>query len=261
VPLSVIVPWAVLAVALAASPSPAPFAIGTLEPFAGVTPGPPLPNIGRVHAATPGCVAMRYLVIPSFAAARRADARFGDTHKRLPDYAAIVDDPEHRTDVYRESALTRLDADATALLGDAVVISRALGDPRLSRYSKDSEVLAERAELQRLYDAQKTRADLLEQFVIRQRAAIAKNGIDDNSAFSAGRNSPSATDIGVPYAPDPTATSAPDMPMLNGTAASDRRSLDDWATGIASDVHASEDHAAKTFLAIAGRCGASPAQR
>ncbi len=251
---------AALAVAAAAaappSPAPTPFSLGTLQPFASPGPAVVLPDIGRVRSVVPACVAMRDLVIPAFAAARRADARFVETRKRLPNYAEVADDPEHRTDVFRESALAKLDADATALLGETDKIGRALGDPRLSPASKDPQVAAERAELQRVYDAQRTRADLLEEFVTRQRVAIAKNGIDDNSAFGP-RAQPSSAPLSAPYAPDPTQTAAPDMPPLNGIGLSDKRTIDDWAGGIASGIRRSENQAAKTFLSIATRCRAS----
>lgn len=248
---------AALTVALAAAtPPPAPFPLGTLQPFGSPPPAVTLPNIGRTRSAAPACVAMRDLVIPAFAAARRADARFVDTRKRLTNYAEVADDPEHRTDVFRESALAKLDADATALLGEAETISRALGDPRLPAYAKDPQVATERAELQRVYDAQRTRADLLEQFVTRQRVAIAKNGIDDDGAF-ASRSQANPAQLAAPYAPDPTQTAPPDMPALNGVGLSDKRVIDDWAGGIASGIRRSENQAAKAFLGIATRCRAS----
>ncbi|MDB5092226.1 MAG: hypothetical protein JWO85_327, partial [Candidatus Eremiobacteraeota bacterium] len=212
------------------------------------------PNIGRVRTLTPACASMRDLVIPSFAAARRADARFAETLKRLPMYAEVADDPEHRTDVFRESALAKLDSDATALLKETLVINRALGDPRLSKDSNDPAVLAERAELQRVYDAQSARANLLEEFVMRQRVAIAKNGIDDNHAFASRLNADTATPMAAPYAPDPTQTASPNMPPLNGNSMSDKRIMDEWARGISSGIRASENRAAKTFLSIAKSC-------
>jgi hypothetical protein len=245
---------AALAVALAAAapPSPSPFPLGTLQPFASPAPAGGLPNIERVRSLPPACVTMRDVVAPAFLAARRADARFVETRKHLPEYAEIADDLQHRTDIYRESALAKIDADATALLGDTVAISRALGDPRLAATVGDPQVQSERAELQRVYDAQKTRADLLEQFVIRQRVAIAKNGIDDDSAL-AGPGQPIAPP-GAPYMPDPAQTPPPDMPLLNGTGISDKRAIGEWATGIASGIYRSENRAAKTFLEIASRC-------
>jgi hypothetical protein len=124
------------AVAAAASPTASPFPLGTFDPRP-QTPAPAFPNIGRVRSLAPACASMRDLVIPSLAAAQRADARFVETRKRLPMYADVVDDPEHRTGVAREFALSKLDADATALLKEALVINRALGDPRLSKTSND----------------------------------------------------------------------------------------------------------------------------
>jgi hypothetical protein len=243
-----------VAVAAAASPTASPFAIGTFDPHPTQTAAPEFPNIGRVRTLSPACASMRDLVIPSFAAARRADARFVETRKRLPMYAELVDDPEHRTDVLRESALSRLDSDATALLKEALVINRALGDPRLSNTSNDPAVLAERAELERVYRAQSARANLLEEFVIRQRTAIAKNGLGDNSAFSSRINQTNTPSIAAPYAPDPTQTAPPNMPPLNGNSLSDKQNVDDWARDISSGIRESENRAAKTFLPIARGC-------
>jgi hypothetical protein len=244
-----------VAVAAAASPTPSPFPIGTFDPHPSQTAAPEFPNIGRVRTLTPACASMRDLVIPSFAAARRADARFVETRKRLPMYAELVDDPEHRTDVLRESALSRLDSDATALLKEALVINRALGDPRLSKTSNDPAVLAERAELERVYNAQSARANLLEEFVIRQRSAIAKNGLGDNSAFASRLSHDNAPSISAPEAPDPTHTAPPNMPKLNGNSLSDKQNVDDWARDISSGIRESENRAAKTFLPIARGCG------
>jgi hypothetical protein len=239
-----------VALAAAASPTASPFPIGTFDPHPSQTAAPGFPNIGRVRSVAPACASMRDLVIPSLAAAQRADARFVETRKRLPMYADVVDDPEHRAGVLREFALSKLDADATALLKEALVINRALGDPRLSKTSNDPGVLAERAELERVYDAQMVRASLLEEFVIRQHAAIAKNGIDD-SVPSRDLTPPSA----APYAPDPTQTAPPNMPAFNGNSLSDKQHVDDWARDISGGIRDSENRAAKAFLPIAKSCG------
>jgi hypothetical protein len=157
------VAFAAAGAAAAPTPKPAatPFALGTLEPFSSGSPGPiaqPLPEIGRTRSVSPACVAMRDLVGPSWSAAQRADKRFVETRKRLPNYAEIVDDPEHRTDAFRQMLISKLDSDASNLLQEAQVLSKALGDPRISADNKDPQVVETRRALQQLYDAQMTRA-------------------------------------------------------------------------------------------------------
>ncbi len=250
---------AALAIAFATvpTPKPTPFPIGTLQPFGTETtpaPAPPpasgLPEIGRVRAATPACAAMRDLVIPSFAAARRADVRFAQTRVRLPQYVEYMSDPEHRTDVFRESALAKLDADASAILNETLVLNRALGDSRFKNPT-DPQVAAEKAQLQQLYNTQQARANQLQEFVTRQRVAIAKNGIDDDSAFQ--RKAPQG--ITPPTEPIPALTAPPGMPVLSGRIAmADKAVINDWSGQMIAAVRASENQAAKTFLPIAHSC-------
>jgi hypothetical protein len=244
--VSSVVLAATIVVAAVPSPAPTPFPIGTLVPF-GSSPAPltTLPNIGHVRSATPACAAMHDLIIPSFAAARIADARFAQTQVRLPQYADLVDDPLHRADIYRESALNKLDQDADVLLNQALVLNRALGDPRLSEKSTDPEVVAERKALQQLYDAEKTRANLLTEFVTRQRVAIAKAGIDT-----------STKDYSKPQAapPIPVLTAPPGMPLLVGFNLSDKNQINKWGADLTANVAYNENQAAKTFLPIARAC-------
>lgn len=245
----------VLAIVVAANPSPAPtpFPIGTLVPF-GTTPEPlsTLPSIGRVRSALPACAAMHDLIIPSFAAARIADARFAQTQVRLPQYADLVDDPLHRADIYRESALNKLDQDADALLNQALVLNRALGDPRLSAKSTDPDVIAERKALEQLYEAEKTRANLLTEFVTRQRVAIAKAGIDTSTNAFAKPNSQSTPTL-QPQ-PLPILTAPPGMPLLVGMNMSDKNQISKWGADLTANVAYNENQAAKTFLPIARAC-------
>jgi len=250
---------AALAIAFATVPTPksTPFPLGTLQPFGTETPAPAptsaLPEIGRVRAATPACAAMRDLVIPSFAAARRADARFTQTRARLPQYVEYIDDAEHRTDVFRESALSRLDQDATAILNETLVINKALGDPRF-KDPTDPVVVAEKAQLEQLYDTQQARANQLQEFVMRQRVAIAKNGIDDPSAFTGNRKI-QGPNVGPPVAPIPNFTAPPGMPVLGGRIAmADKAAINDWSGSMAAAVRASENQAARAFLSIAHGC-------
>jgi hypothetical protein len=249
----VLVPPLALVVALAAAtPAPTPFPLGTLVPFGAPnapTP-PPLPEIGRVRSATPSCAAMRDLVIPAFAAARRSDVKFDETRKRLPDYAELVADPLHRADIYRESALARIDNDATALLNEALTMSKALGDPRLANKA-DPEVVAEKNALNELYLAVQARANTLTEFVTRQRVAIAKAGIDDNSALFGGPHAPPAIQTS---APTPVLTAPPGMPVLVGNNFTDKAEMNQWSGDMSRVVRYYENEAAKTFLPIARKC-------
>jgi hypothetical protein len=241
-----------LAAVPAPKPTPTPFAIGTFSPTE--TPGPPavqLPEIGRVRSIAPACAAMRDLVIPSFAAAQRADARFVETRKRLPTYADLRDDPEHQNDVFRESALHRLSQDVAGLLQDSLVINKALGDPRLAADSTDPQVQAERAQLEQLYQMQQARANLLSQFVQREQVAVAKGQLTLADSFS---KNPGPVFTGAPFAPLPAMTAPPGMPVFSGISLADTRVASDWGTEIANAVRASENAAAKTFLAIARTC-------
>jgi hypothetical protein len=247
---------AALAIAFATvpTPKPTPFPLGTLQPFGSETPAPAanLPEIGRVRAATPVCAALRHLIMPSFAAARRADARFNETRARLPKYIDVADDPEHRTDVFRESALSKLDADATKILNETLVLNKALGDPRFKNPT-DPQVIAAKKQLEQLYVVQQTRANILQEFVMRQRNEIARNGLGDNSAFAprVQVRTPDNTPLQLP----PSLTAPPGMPLLNGKIAmSDKTSINDWSGNMAAAVRASENLAAQTFLPIAQSC-------
>jgi hypothetical protein len=243
-----------LALASVPSPGPTPFPIGTLEPFGAPS---PLPEIGRVRSAKPACAVMRDLIIPSFAAARRADARFAQTRTKLPQYAVLIDDPEHRTDIFRESALTRIDSDADALLKETLIINKALGDPRISAESKDPDVMAERKALQQLYDTEKVRANLLTEFVIRQRAAIATNGIDTTDTAFGSRSplqQPQGPPLTPPPMPDPSMTAPPGMPLMMGNDLADQQQMRQWGNDLSAAVARSENGAAKTFLPIAQGC-------
>ena len=90
-------------------------------------------------------------------------AKYGssETRKRLPNYGEISADPLHKDDAFRESILHQLGRDASTLMEEALVMNRALGDPRISADNKDPQVVAQRRGLQELYVAQVTRANLL----------------------------------------------------------------------------------------------------
>jgi len=229
----------IVIVALGAEPLP------SASPAAGS-----LPEIGRVRSAAPACAAMRDLVIPSFAAARRADARFEETRKRLPTFGELMTDKSHDDDVFRESALAKLDNDATKLLGEALIINRALGDPRLAA-SKDPAVIEERNQLQQLYDTQKTRANLLWEYVMRHNIALSKAKFAADPTIG-GRHQPLPQDAGD--APNRDLVVLPGMPLESRIGLASKRRLEDWGTEIAASILVSENAAAKAFLPIAIRC-------
>ena len=213
----------------------------------------PLPEIGRVRSTAPACAALRDLVLPSFSAAQRADARFLETRARLPQYAEIASDPEHRNGVFRDSALAKLDADATAMLNESLWLDKALRDPRLKDTS-DPQVVAEREGLQQLYAVQKTRASQLQEFVTRERIATVRNGMGDSGALKGKLPQASAVED-PPPAPAPVLHAPRGMPRLTGiNALVDKASLNEWSLNMAAAVRIGENQAAKAFLPIAKSC-------
>jgi hypothetical protein len=233
---------AAVAIATGAAPTPLPAPDATS-----------LPEIGRVRSTAPACAALRDLVIPSFSAAQRADTRFLQTRVRLPQYAEIAADPVHKSDVFRDSALAKLDADATAMQNEALWLDKALRDPRL-KGSTDPQVVAERTGLQQLYDVQKARANQLQEFVMRERNATVRNGMEDSGAFG-GKIAPLATNADAPPAPGAVLNAPRGMPLLTGkNALADKASLNEWSLNMAAAVRIGENQAAKAFLPIAQSC-------
>ena len=222
-----------------------------VEPVASPSPAAAgLPEIGRVRSTTPACAVLRDLVIPSFAAAVRADARFAETRKRLPNFGELsaearADDP------MRQSALAKLDADATKLLGEALIINRALGDPRLAADSTDPVIVEERRQLQQLYDTQKTRANILWEFVMRKNIAMSKAQFAEDTTIG-GRNQ--ALPQNADDVPDRSLVVLPGMPTESRIGFANRQRFEEWGTAIAAGIRVSENAAAKAFLPIAQRC-------
>ena len=213
----------------------------------------PLPEIGRVRSTAPACAAMRDLIVPSFSAAERADNRFVQTRLRLPQYAEIAADKEHHNDVFRASALAKLDADATALLTEAQWLDKALRDPRL-KDTTDPQVVAERTGLQQLYVVQKARANQLQEFVMRERNATVRHGMEDSGAFG-GKIAPLPVSADQPPSDAPGLNAPRGMPLLTGVSAmADKASLNEWSLNMAAAVRFGENQAAKTFLPIAKSC-------
>ena len=222
------------------------------------SPSPALPEIGRTRANSPACAAMRDLVAPSFAAAVRGDARFAETRTRLPGYVRLAADPVDKKSVLREGALSKLGADAASLMQEALVIKKALADPRLPLGSSDPQIATERAQLEQLYAVQQARASLLNQYVLRESTSMSIKlvGMEDSGAFGTPLTLEDYKVEHLPGKPLPAVTGPPGMPMLSGAfVALDARQVNEWGAAIAQAVRAKENEAAKAFISIAATCG------
>jgi hypothetical protein len=265
-----------LAAMLAAAPEQA-------SPAPATTPAADLiPEIGRVKSKAPACVALQDLVAPSFAAALRADKEFTVAAPDFGNYASAKSASTTRpTNVTRangapmktrmvaadqdsatpEMYLARLDKALATMTGDLLAINKALGDPRLATDSSDPAVQSEREQMQRLYVVQASRIATLQEFLERERmnrartdatltdnGSLGKGGIGgQNSADDLAANAAAALDSGhVPLLFG--------QPMLNGLAANDKQSVNDWTSLMARSVHENENRAAKTFYDIAQTC-------
>lgn len=234
-------------------------------PAARAQPEPPsatpqaLPEIGRTRATTAACAVMRDLVIPSFAAAQRADTRFGAVRAGLPRYIQLKSDynsqrvPVKSDGIMVESAYNRLSIDAASLLRDTDAIRKLLDDPRLSASSSDATIRQEREQLERILAAQQARASALSELILRESTYLSKHlvGFEDPAAF-AQMNLPRDPD--APPRPLPKMTAPPGLPLLNGLDAADRARVDEWGATMSRVVHASEEQAAKAFLPLAQGC-------
>jgi hypothetical protein len=242
--------WASLFVAattvVRAEPEPAPAASS-------------LPEIGRTRATTAACAVMRDIVIPAFAAAQRADARFGAVRSKLPQYIQLKSDydsqraPVKSDGIMLESAYNRLSIDAASLLREADAVKKLLDDPRLNAGSGDPTIREERERLERILAAQQARAGALSELMLRESTYLSKHlvGWEDPAAF-AQMNLPRNLD--APPRPLPKMTAPPGMPLLNGFDAADRSRVDEWGAAMTRVVHESEEQAAKTFLPLAQGC-------
>ncbi len=220
------------------------------------SPLPLLPEIGRTRANSPPCAVLRDVVIPSFAAAGRADAKFAETQKRLPRYAQIAADPWDKNGVHREGELARLGTDSARLLQESQLIKKALDDPRLAG-STDPQIIIERTQLQQVYAVQQARAILLSEFVQRETMTLSRNnvGMEDNGGLRSKFGSVSKSVDALPGTPLPAVTGPPGMPILSGEfVAIDKHQIDEWSNGITRAVRAKENEAAKAFFPIAQSC-------
>ena len=225
-----------------------------------VTPAPStLPEIGRTRATTSACAVMRDIVIPAFAAAQRADARFGAARASLPRYIQLKSDynsqraPVKSDGIMLESQFNRLGIDTASLLRDTDAIRKLLDDPRLSASSTDPTVREEREQLERLYAAEQARATALSELMLRESTYLSKHmvGWEDPLAFSQMNAKKAAEGEGKPA---PRMTAPPGMPLLNGFDAADRARVEEWSAAMTRIVHTSEETAAKTFLPLAQGC-------
>lgn len=224
-----------------------PFTLGpTPTPAPSASPGFAFPEIGRVRATTPACAVMRDLITPSYAASMRADIRFAKIRKMFPKLVEIVDDRNERTGPRHAMLVAELDREAQTLRDEALVLNRALGDPRFVRPT-DPQLVAEKRELQQLYDTQSGRANLIFELVAREQVAIMRSGMGTDP------NSAGAQSVPTPYAQGTTAPFGM-PPPLRGNELTDRQALDDWAGDIAVQVRASEHRMAAALLPIAQSC-------
>jgi len=240
-----------LVAVLAASAPPA--ASQSVEPSANPT---TLPDIGRVRASSTACSAVRDLIVPSVRAVQRANARYLDVENRLHRYVQIVDDEDYKQNsVYRQGALGQLDIDVIALKREALEINKALGDPRLSERSaqSDKSIATLRNQLEEVYAAQATRVNLLQEYVVRERVALNKTDFPQSDPYGSGSHAP-ASPLPTP-SPLPGSTPPPlGMPQFNGIAFADAHAIDDWSHGADAYARAPERNAAREISSVAQRC-------
>jgi hypothetical protein len=247
---------ATLCFTAALSGSPQGVALATDAPS--VASPSPLPEIGRTRSSSRQCVTMHDLVIPSWAAAQRADVRFTETQTHLSRYAEIAADETEHNSISREAGLSRLSTDAAFLLQATLVMKKVLDDPRLSPTSKDPQIQLQRTPLENLYAAQRLRADLLNEFVLRESTSlgIQQVGMEDSGGLVGKRGPRAKSTDAHPISPKvPPATAPPGMPVLTGLIPiADRAQLADWGNATAVAVRNIENHAAQSFLPMARDC-------
>jgi hypothetical protein len=241
-----------------------------------------VPEIGRVKSNAPACAALRDLVIPSLLAAARVDQQFAQAAPQFAAYAAAkagattlptnmtrangspvtsrttADEADSPTpDLY----LARLDKALAGMQKDLLSIGKALGDPRIAADSTDPSVQAEREQLGVLYVVQAARIATLMEFLGRERKSRidADRSLTDQSALHHATGAASQSDdLAAAAAAALSSGHVPYLvgqPQLNGLAANDKQSVNDWTAGIAKAVRESESTAVKKFAAVAQTCG------
>jgi hypothetical protein len=222
-------------------------------------PVPALPEIGRVRAISPACAIMHDLIIPAFTAARRADDRFAAASKGVPAYAYTLTDHDigeddrtvdkrYGSDVDRQ--LSNISQTVTSILRETQAVSRALGDPRFASGENDPKVVAEREQLQSVYDAQMARASILSEFVTRE-GTTNMGSLPGSTGLNAGGRRGTARS-----APDPARPPIPvnGQPDLNGLGLNDASASQNWMTSLDQVIHVREFNAANTFIDVAKDC-------
>jgi len=232
-----------------ADPTPQPALAPAIRSTAGVVPA--LPEIGRVKAVSPACAIMHDLIIPAFAAVRRADDHFALASKAVPAYFGALndtdvgDDPTDNARFGSDSGrqLAHVDQALSGMLREAQLVDSALKDPRFAASSDDPKIAAEQTELQNVLNAQLARASILSEFAMRQNMTQLKRGL----APVGGRARPS-----VQSAPRPP-TPIVGQPDINGLS-NDATASKDWVKTIDSVVHYREYNAANAFIDLAKDC-------
>jgi hypothetical protein len=270
-----------LAAALAVSPAqtaPAPVATPNTAEV--------VPEIGRTKSKAPACAVLQDLVMPAYAAALRVDKQFAGATPHFSAYAAAKDaaaipnsnlahqDPTGFGDLAVKSRrvaddsdsaspdmyLARLDAALVAMRKDLLAIGTALGDPRVSKDSPDPAVQSERQNLLALWAVQAARIATLQEFLERQRLDRAKTTlaqVDMSPFFKGGMGGNRADDLAAKAAEALDSGHVPllfGQPMINGIAANDKQSVNDWTGGMTRNVRDIENGAAITFLGVANTC-------
>jgi hypothetical protein len=235
----------------------APAAVIAQAPAPAATAAPAdLPEIGRVRSLTPACAAMRELVIPAFAASMGVSKKFDETAPYFSRYVETIEEEKDNTAV-RDMLLSRMGQSVSLMMRDTQKIAKALGDPRLSATSKDPAIVEERKQLNLLYDVQMDRANILNEYLIRQNAGIARTEFQDNSAFASTRSPGGTQDL----TPQPTATPIEydrrrfGQPVLDGkNGFADKHVMTDWTNDLGAQAKLASNIAAKALLPIAKGC-------
>jgi hypothetical protein len=192
---------AVPAAVVAQVPATGPVLAATPAPVSSAVPAD-LPEIGRVRSLTPACAAMRDLVIPAFVASQGVSKKFDETAPFFPRYIETIEDEKDNT-ALRDMLLSRMGQNVSLMMRDSQKIAQALGDPRLSPNSKDPAIVEERKQLDLLYDVQMDRANILNEFLIRQNVAIGRSEFSDMSAFASTKSPGGTQDLTPQATPTP----------------------------------------------------------
>lgn len=261
--------------------------IGLLPAFASSAPiDDALPEIARIKAVTRPCSAMRDLALPAYAAIRDADARFRTMTVSLASLAEnsvsggpsrFVSSRERATnDPIQERDAFIAGQQLATMMQDLVRVSDALGDPRLSTDSPNTDLQTERTELTRMYEIEAARSNLLFEFLMRRSTNVSHREatalVALTSAPTAGRSgvsnprSETASDLPTSADPDgrPAAVASIDsrpigFPQISSIGFVAKRQMTEWANEIAAQVATTRNLAVRALVPIANGCVAPPA--